>query len=159
MTASKYLLIVHLNFFLFYQQKTKDFNFTISKESAKVSKVLKEIVEDNEDKTISIPFIYKGKLCKRAFEFCELYSRKPYPDITHPLDNQKELPNFYNEVLDDLNPVLVISLLVLSDYLHITPFNKLICFHLAYLMRDMENYQRLDYFNISDPTEVECADM
>ena len=124
-----------------------------------MSKVLKDIVEDNEDKTFSIPIIYEGKLCKRAFEFCELYSRNPYHDITHPLDDQKELPNFYNEVLDDLNPVSVISLLVLSDYLHITPLNKLICFHLAYLMRDMENNQRLDYFNISDPTEVECAEM
>ena len=59
-----------------------------------MSKVLKELVEADEDKTISIPCIYEGKLCKRAFEFCELYSRKPYPDITHPLDDQKELLNF-----------------------------------------------------------------
>ena len=117
------------------------------------------MVEHNEDKIIDIPFIYEGKLCRRAFEFCEYYSRKPYRDITHPLDNQKELPNFYKKVLDDLDPVSIISLLVLSDYLHITPLNKLICFHLAYLMRDMENNQRLDYFNISDPTEVECAKM
>ena len=131
----------------------------ISKESAKVSEVLKDIVEDNQDNVIKIPFVYEGNLCKRAFEFCDYYSRNPYPDIKHPIDDQKELPNFYNEVLDELNPVSVISLLVLSDYLHITPLNKLICFHLAYLMRDMENYQRLEYFNISDPTEVECADM
>ena len=147
------------SFLLLNQQKTKDFNFTISKESAKVSDILKDIVKHNEDKTISIPIIYEGKLRKRAFEFCEFYSRNPYPDITHPLDDQKELPNFYNEVLDELNPVSVISLLVLSDYLHITPLNKLICFNLAYLMRDMENNQRLEYFNLSDPTEVECADM
>ena len=144
---------------LLNQQKIKDFNFTISKESAKVSDILKDIVKHNKDKIIDIPFIYEGKLCKRAFEFCEFYSRNPYPDITHPLDDQKELPNFYKEVLDELNPVSVISLLVFSDYLHITPLNKLICFHLAYLMRDMEKNQRLDYFNISDPTEVECADM
>ena len=116
-------------------------------------------MEDNKDKIIHIPFVYEEKLCKWAFEFCDFYSRNPYRDITHPIDDQKELPNFYNEVLDDLNPVSVISLLVLSDYLHITPLNKLICFHLAYLMRDMENNQRLDYFNISDPTEVECAEM
>ena len=124
-----------------------------------MSKVLKEIVEDNEDKTISIPFIYEGKLCKRAFEFCELYSRKPYPDITHPLDNQKELPNFYNEVLDNLKPVSVILLLVLSNFLDIPPLNKLICLHLAYLMRNMGSDQRLNYFNISDPTEMQSAEM
>ena len=120
---------------------------------------MKEIVEDDEDNTIYIPFIYEGKLCKRAFEFCDLYSRKPYRDITHPLDDQKELPNFYNEVLHDLNPVSVISLLVLSDYLLITPLNKLICLHLAYLMRDMENHQRLNYFNIGDPMDMESAEM
>ena len=124
-----------------------------------MSKVLKEIVEDDEDKTISIPFIYEGKLCKRAFEFCELYSRKPYPDITHPLDDQKELPNFYNEFLYDLTPISVISLLVLSDFLDIPPLNKLICLHLAYLMRDMGSKQRLKYFNISDPMELQSAEM
>ena len=131
----------------------------ISKESAKVSEVLKDIVEDNQDKMIRIPFVYEGNLCKRAFEFCDYYSRNPFSDIKHPIDDQKELPNFYNKVLDELNPVSVISLLVLSDYLGITPLNKLICFHLAYLMRDLENYQRFEYFNISDPTEVDCADM
>ena len=141
------------------QQKTKDFNFTISKESAKVSDILRDIVKHNEDKIIDIPFIYEGKLCKRAFEFCEFYSRNPYPDITHPLDDQKELPNFYNEVLHDLNPVSVILLLVLSDYLLITPLNKLICLHLAYLMRDMENHQRLNYFNIGDSMDMESAEM
>ena len=124
-----------------------------------MSEVLKDIVEDDEDKTIDIPFIYEGKLCRRAFEFCEYYSRYPYRDITHPLDNQKELPNFYNKVLDDLDPVSIISLLVLSDYLHITPLNKLICLHLAYLMRNMGSDQRLNYFNISDPTEMEIAEM
>ena len=124
-----------------------------------MSKVLKELVEADEDKTISIPFIYEGKLCKRAFEFCELYSRKPYPDITHPLDDQKELPNFYNEFLYDLTPISVISLLVLSDFLDIPPLNKLICLHLAYLMRDMGSKQRLKYFNISDPMELQSAEM
>ena len=124
-----------------------------------MSALLKDLVEDDEDKSIDIPSVYEGKTCRRAFEFCDMYSHKPYCDISHPIDDQKELPNFYNTVLDELNPVSVISLLVLSDYLHITPLNKLICFHLAYLMRDMENNQRLDYFNISDPTEVECADM
>ena len=124
-----------------------------------MSKVLKDIVEDNEDKTFSIPIIYEGKLCKRAFEFCEFYSRKPYPDITHPLDDQKELPNFYNEFLYDLTPISVILLLVLSDYHHITPLNKLICLHLAYLMRNMGSDQRLNYFNISDPTEMQSAEM
>ena len=116
-------------------------------------------MQDNKDKIIHIPFVYKGKLCKRAFEFCDFYSRNPYPDITHPIDDQKELPNFYNKVLYDLNPVSVISLLVLSDYLHITPLNKLICLHLAYLMRDMGSHQRLNYFNNSDPTEMESAEM
>ena len=124
-----------------------------------MSKVLKEIVEDNKDKTISIPFIYEGKLCKRAFEFCELYSRKLYPDITHPLDNQKELPKFYNEFLYNLKPISVISLLVLSDFLDIPPLNKLICLHLAYLMRNMGSNQRLNYFNISDPTEMQSVAM
>ena len=124
-----------------------------------MSKVLKEIVEDNEDKTISIPFIYEGKLCKRAFEFCELYSRKPYPDITHPLDDQKELPNFYNEVLYNLKPILVILLLVLSDFLDIPPLNKLICFRLAYLIRNMGSEQRLKYFNICDPMLLQSAEM
>ena len=124
-----------------------------------MSKVLKDIVKDNEDKTFSIPIIYEGKLCKRAFEFCEFYSRKPYRDITHPLDNQKELPNFYNQVLDDLKPVSVISLLVLSDWLHIPPLNKLICLHLAHLMKNMGSDQRLNYFNISDPTEMQSAEM
>ena len=124
-----------------------------------MSKVLKEIVEDNEDKTISIPFIYEGKLYRRAFEFRELYSRKPYPDITHPLNDQKELPNFYNEFLYDLKPISVISLLVLSDFLDIPPLNKLICLHLAYLMRDMGSEQRLNYFNISDPMELQSAEM
>ena len=117
------------------------------------------MVEHNEDKIIDIPFIYEGKLCKRAFEFCEYYSRNPHPDITHPLDDQKELPNFYKKVLDELKPVSVISLLVLSDFLHITPLNKLICLHLAYLMRNMGSNQRLNYFNISDPTEMEIAEM
>ena len=124
-----------------------------------MSSVLKDIVEENEDNVFSIPIIYEGKLCKRAFEFCDFYSRKPYANITHPLDNQKELPNFYNEVLHDLKPVSVISLLVLSDYLDIPPLNKLICLHLAYLMRDMGSDQRLNYFNISDPTEMEIAEM
>jgi hypothetical protein len=120
---------------------------------------LKEIVEDDEDNTISIPFIYEGKLCKRAFEFCDFYSRKPYRDITHPLDDQKELPNFYNEFLYDLTPISVISLLVLSDFLDIPPLNKLICLHLAYLMRDIGSAQRLKYFNISDPMELQSAEM
>ena len=131
----------------------------ISKESAKVSEVLKDIVEDNQDKMIRIPFVYKGNLCKRAFEFCDFYSRNPYRDITHPIDDQKELPNFYNEVLYDLKPVSDILLLVLSNFFDILPLNKLICFYLAYLMRNMGSNQRLNYFNISDPTEVECAEM
>ena len=125
-----------------------------------MSKLLKDLVEDDEDKTIGIPSIYEGKLCRRAFEFCEMYSKKPYPDITHPLDDLKALPNYYNEFLYDLTPNSIISLLLLlSDYLDIPPLNKLICLHLAYLIRDMGSKQRLKYFNISDPMELQSAEM
>ena len=124
-----------------------------------MSKLLKYLVKDDEDKTIGIPSIYEGKLCRRAFEFCEMYSRKPYADITHPLDDQMELHNFYNEFLYNLTPNSVISLLLLSDFLDIPPLNKLICFHLAYLIRNMGSKQRLKYFNICDPIVLQSAEM
>ena len=117
------------------------------------------MVEDDEDKTIGIPSIYEEKLCRRAFEFCEMYSKKSYPDITHPLDDLKALPNYYNEFLYNLTPNSIISLLQLSDYLDIPPLNKLICFHLAYLIRNMGSKQRLKYFNICIPMVLQSAEM
>ena len=52
----------------------------------------------------------------------------------------------------------VIALLLLSDYLVIPPLTKLICLHLAYLMRDMESEQRLKYLHIIDPVEMEYVE-
>ena len=124
-----------------------------------MSKLLKALVEDDEDKTIVIPSIYERNLCRRAFEFCEMYSKKPYPDITHPINDIKAFPNYYNEFLYSLTPNSNISLLLLSDYLDIPPLNKLICLHLAYLMRDMGSKQRLKYFNICDPMVLQSAEM
>ena len=115
--------------------------------------------ECDEEESVNIPPIYEGKICKRAFEFCEKYSTSPYRDISHPIDDQKELPKYYNEFLNDMTSNSVIALLLLSDYLDITPLTQLICLHLAYLMRNMGNDQRLNYFNISDPTEMQSAEM
>ena len=144
---------------LIRQQKTKDFNIKVSEASAKLSGLLKELVEGDEDESVIIPSDYEGKICKRAFEFCDKYSTNPYRDISHPIDDQKELPNYYNEFLNDMTSNSVISLLLLSDFLAIPSLTKLICLHLAYLLRDMGSEQRLKYFHISDPMELECAEM
>ena len=88
-----------------------------------------------------------------------MYSKKTYLDISHPLDDLKELPNYFNEFLYNLTPNSIISLLLLSDYLDIPPLNKLICFHLAYLIRNMGSKQRLKYFNICDPMVLQSAEM
>ena len=72
---------------------------------------------------------------------------------------KKKLPNYYDEFLNDMTSNSVIALLLLSDYLDITPLTQLICLHLAYLMRDMENEQRLKYFHITDPMEMEYVEM
>lgn len=124
-----------------------------------MSAVLKDLVEDDEDKSIDIPSVYESKICRRAFEFCDMYSKKPYRDISHQIDDQKELPNYYNDFLHDLTSNSVISLLLLSNFLIIPSLTKLICLHLAYLLRDMGSEQRLKYFHISDRMELECAEM
>ena len=147
------------HFILICQQKTKDLNIPVSKESAKLSALLKDLVEDDEEKSIDIPPVYEGKICRRAFEFCDMYSTKPYRDISHPIDDQKELPNYYNNFLHDMTSNSVIALLLLSDFLAIPSLTKLICLHLAYLMRDMESEQRLKYFHIPDPMEMEYVEM
>ena len=144
---------------LIRQQKTKELAIPVSEASAKLSGSLKEMLECDEDKSVNIPSIYEGKICKRAFEFCEKYITSPYRDISHPIDDQKELPNYYNEFLNDMTSNSVIALLLLSDYLAITPLTELICFHLAYLMRDMESEQRLKYFHITDLMGMEYVEM
>ena len=144
---------------LIRQQKTKELDIPVSEASAKLSGSLKEMLECDEEKSVKIPSIYEGKICKRAFEFCEKYSTSPYRDISHPIDDQKELPNYYNDFLHDMTSNSVIALLLLSDFLAIPSLTKLICLHLAYLLRDMGSEQRLKYFHISDPMEMECAEM
>ena len=144
---------------LICQQKTKDLDIKVSEASAKLSGLLKELVEGDEDESVIIPSDYEGKICKRAFEFCDKYSTNPYRDISHPIDDQKELPNYYNNFLHDMTSNSVIALLLLSDFLAIPSLTKLICLHLAYLLRDMGSEQRLKYFHIIDPMEMEYVEM
>ena len=124
-----------------------------------MSKLVQDMSEDSEDTDIHISNKLEWKLCRRLFQFCDKYINNPYSDITHPLDDQKALPNYYNDFLDDLTPNSVISLLQISDYLNILPLLKLICFKLAYLMRDMSCEERLNYFNIHEPTLLQNAEM
>ena len=122
-----------------------------------ISKVVQSMSEDDKVTNIQTPNNIKGFLCRRAFEFCEKYINDPYSDITFPLDNQKMLPNYYNDFLDGLTSHSIISLLKLSDFLNIPQLLKLICFKLAYLMRDMSCKRRLDYFNINEPMLLQSA--
>ena len=141
------------------QQRTQELTITVSEASANLSGSLKLMLECDDGYSVDIPSIFEGKICKRAFEFCDRYSTSPYRDISHPIDDQKKLPNYYNEFLNDMTSNSVIALLLLSDYLEITPLTQLICLHLAYLMRDMESEQRLKYFHITDTMGMEYVEM
>ena len=112
-----------------------------------------------EDMFITIPGNFPGNICRRAFEFCLKYINNPYDPISHPLDKVKALPNLYNDFLDDMAPDLIVCLLKLSDCLDIPPLIQLICYKLAYLLRDMSCKERLGYFNISDDKFLEYAEM
>ena len=111
-----------------------------------ISKLVQSMSEDDKVTNIQMPNNFEGKLCRRAFEFCEKYINDPYSDITFPLDDQKMLPNYYNDFLDGLTSHSIISLLKLSDFLNIPQLLKLICFKLAYLVREMSCEERLNYF-------------
>ena len=124
-----------------------------------LSRLMQSMAEDEELPSLHITHNFEGKLCRRAFEFCEKYINDPYPDITFPLDNQKMLPNYYNNFLDGLTLQSIILLLQLSDFLDIPELLKLICFKLAYLFRDIRYEQRLDLFNIKKPIMLESANI
>ena len=124
-----------------------------------LSILIQAMAEDEELTSFQITDNFEGKLCRRAFEFCKKYINDPYPDITFPLDNQKMLPNYYNDFLDGLTSQSIILLLQLSDFLDIPELLKLICFKLAYLLRDIRYKQRLDLFNINKPIMLESANI
>ena len=77
---------------------------------------MQSMAEDEELPSLHISHNFEDKLCRRAFEFCEKYINDPYPDITFLLDNQKMLPNYYNDFLDSLTLQSIILLLQLLDF-------------------------------------------
>ena len=115
------------------------------------------MTEDEELPSLHITHNFEGKLCRQAFEFCEKYINDPYPDITFPLDNQKMLPNYYNNILDGLTLQSIILLLQLLNFFDIPELLKLICFKLAYLLRDICCEERLDLFYINKHIMLESS--
>ena len=115
--------------------------------------------DDKEGVEISIPYEHSGYLVRKAFEFCQNYKQNPFQDINHPIDNYKDLANFYNGIVDDLTSNDVICLLRLSDYLNIPPLLKLIYYKLSYLMRDISYKKRLQYFGLNDEWLSGSAEM
>ena len=143
----------------FCLQETNDFEFDVPLECAMMSKTFINTGDDDEDEVTSIRLPYQGNISRRAFKFCHSNIKEPYHPITHPIDKVKALPNFYNDFLEDLTPDLVVSLLHVSDFLDIPPLTQLICFKLAYLMRDMSYKERIDYFRMNDSVTMEYAEM
>ena len=67
-------------------------------------------------------------------------------DVKPLLDNYEGFNNFYNTLLDDLSSCDVICFLRLADYLNIPQLLQVICYKVAYLMRDIDPAERLDFF-------------
>ena len=125
-----------------------------------MSKLVTQSMEEEEDfRKIIIPGNYAGNLVRMAFEFCDMYKTSPFPDIKNPIDKNKALPNYYNDILDDLTFGNVIALLRLSDYLDTSPLMKLMRFKLSYFMRDISYKKRLDYFIFDEEWLFESAEM
>ena len=60
---------------------------------------MQEMSKDEENINIYTLNNFEGKLCRRAFRFCEKYRNGPYSDITFSLNDQKALHIHYNDFL------------------------------------------------------------
>ena len=107
----------------------------------------------------TIPSQFPGKLVKRAFEFCQYYKKNPFKEVKHRLDNYKGFNNFYNTLLDDLCSRDIICFLRLADYLNIPQLLQVICYKVAYLMRDISPAERLQFFALNNQWLTGYADM
>lgn len=132
-------------------------SFIISKEVAKLSQLLKTIIEKETQITLNL---ISSQNLQKIVEFMNYYSNNPFKDIERPIKstNLKDfIPEWYINFLNINNDTLF-ELINFSNYLDIKPLLDLTCAKVATMIKGKSNADIINTFNIVLQPEEKVLD-
>lgn len=134
---------------------------SISRKAAEMSRLIKEMLEEDEDETpdIPLPNVAREPL-KRVVEFCEKHADEPMPTISRPLKsvNMTEIVGEWDAYFIDLDDRALFDVILAANYLDIPDLLDLGCAKIASMIKNKTPEEIKERFHIdknSTPEEDE----
>ena len=130
---------------------------------AQKSKLIENILEDSDDKTIDISVKVRKPVCEKALEFCKkLAEGETMPNIPKPLgDRGIDCVGqwFIDYITNDVSKDELFELVeVGGKYLNIEPLMQLGCAKIALDIKDKYIVEIRQYFNVENDVPAFTAD-
>ena len=130
--------------------KSDDRNFIVSKKVAIQSKLIENIMSNDNNETIISLTNIKGNVLEKVVEFLNYHYTVPVKEICRPLksDNMNEIVSEWDANYINIDDKLLFDLITAVNYLDIKPLLDLTCAKVASEMKGRSIEEIKERFNI-----------